>query len=324
MAQHDLIIDNASGAAVRADINGALAALGSTMKGSGAPSAPLAGKQWIEDDSPSGSVWTWRVYDGSDWIVVGTIDTVGKQFRGSGVFAAGTAAAAGVSFAGNAGTGMFLPSTNTLAFASGGVQRVTISGAGIVLSPGLSVVGNTSLDGTLSVTGLATFNEVRSVGYRVRTGLNGSYGTNSFNINWTGTAAQLWVDDVNIGTFAQLASDRRIKHQIEDAPTALALVQQLRPVTYRFRNESVFSDDGVSRWGFVADEVQALIPSAVVGEPDATVDGAVQPQTIVDRPIIAALTKALQEAAAQISALEARVAALEASAQPHPTGEHDG
>lgn len=313
MAQHDLIIDNASGAAVRADINGALAALGSTMKGSGAPSAPLAGKQWIEDDSPSGSVWTWRVYDGSDWIVVGTIDTVANQFRGSGVFAAGTVSAPGISIAGDTNTGMFSPAADMLALVTGGVQRVTISGAGIVLSPGLSVVGNTSLDGTLSVTGLTTINELRATGYRTRTGLAGDYGTNSYNIFWTGTAAQLWIDNSNVGAI-QVSSDRRIKHHIEDVPSALALVQQLRPVTYRFRDEGVFRDDGVSRWGFVADEVQALIPSAVVGEPDATVDGAVQPQTIVDRPIIAALTKALQEAAAQISALEARVAALEASA----------
>jgi hypothetical protein len=313
MAQHDLIIDNASGAAVRADMNNAFAALGSTMKGSGAPPAPLAGKQWIEDDSPSASTWTWRIYDGSDWITVGQIDTVNNRFLGSGVFAAGSETAAGVSFAGNAGTGMFLPTSNTLAFAAGGVERLRLSSAGAVLSPGLAVVGNTSLDGTLGVTGLTTLGELRATGYRTRTGLSGSYGSNSFNINWTGTAANLWIDNTNVGTI-QIVSDRRIKHSIEDVPSALAMVQQLRPVTYRFRDLGVFSDDGVTRWGFVADEVQAVIPSAVVGAPDAQTGGQVQPQTIIDRPIIAALTKALQEAATQISALEARITALEASA----------
>jgi hypothetical protein len=314
MAQHDLIIDNASGAAVRADMNNAFAALGSTMKGSGAPPAPLAGKQWIADDSPSASTWTWRIYDGSDWITVGQIDTVNNRFLGSGVFAAGTAAAAGVSFAGNAGTGMFLPASNTLAFTAGGVERLRMSSAGAVLSPGLAVVGNTVLDGTLGVTGLTTLTELRATGRRTRMGVDGPYTDNQFNIDWNGSAANLWIDYTNVGTIAQLVSDRRIKHSIEDVPSALAMVQQLRPVTYRFRDLGVFADDGVTRWGFIADEVQAVIPSAVVGAPDAQTGGQVQPQTIIDRPIIAALTKALQEAATQISALEARIAALEASA----------
>lgn len=80
MPQHDLDIANASGAAVRADLNAALAALGSTMKGPSPPPAPQAGMLWIEDDSPSTTVWTLRVHDGVDWIAMGTLDTTGNQF----------------------------------------------------------------------------------------------------------------------------------------------------------------------------------------------------------------------------------------------------
>lgn len=80
MPQHDLDIANGSGAAVRADINGALLALGTTMKGPNPPSAPQAGMLWLEDDSPSTTVWTLRVFDGVDWITLGTIDTTGNQF----------------------------------------------------------------------------------------------------------------------------------------------------------------------------------------------------------------------------------------------------
>jgi hypothetical protein len=43
MAHHDLDIANADGATFRADLNNALMALGSTMKGPNAPSAPVAG-----------------------------------------------------------------------------------------------------------------------------------------------------------------------------------------------------------------------------------------------------------------------------------------
>lgn len=80
MAQHDLIIDNAGGATVRADINNALAALGSSMKGPNAPSAPLAGMLWVEDDNPSATVWTVKMYDGADWISLGTLDSTNNRF----------------------------------------------------------------------------------------------------------------------------------------------------------------------------------------------------------------------------------------------------
>ena len=80
MSQHDLILDNASGAGFRADANAALAALGSTMKGPNAPPAPIAGMMWMDDDTPSASVWTLKIYDGAEWLTVGTIDTSGNGF----------------------------------------------------------------------------------------------------------------------------------------------------------------------------------------------------------------------------------------------------
>jgi hypothetical protein len=74
MSQHDLILDNGSGAAFRADANNALAALGSSMKGPSAPPAPLAGMVWVDDDTPSATVWTVKQYDGADWIELGRLD----------------------------------------------------------------------------------------------------------------------------------------------------------------------------------------------------------------------------------------------------------
>jgi len=74
MSQHDLILDNGSGAAFRADANNALAALGSSMKGPSAPPSPLAGMVWVDDDTPSATVWTVKQYDGADWIELGRLD----------------------------------------------------------------------------------------------------------------------------------------------------------------------------------------------------------------------------------------------------------
>jgi hypothetical protein len=81
MPQHDLDVANGSGAAVRADLNGALAALGSTMKGPNAPSAPVAGMMWVEDDNPSSTRWTVRMYDGADWISMGVLDATANRFE---------------------------------------------------------------------------------------------------------------------------------------------------------------------------------------------------------------------------------------------------
>ncbi|MCA3415342.1 MAG: hypothetical protein INF84_12155 [Roseomonas sp.] len=80
MPQHDLILDNGSGAAFRADANNALAALGSNMKGPNAPPVPFAGMFWWDDDTPSASIWTLRGYDGADWIEIGRLDVLNNVF----------------------------------------------------------------------------------------------------------------------------------------------------------------------------------------------------------------------------------------------------
>jgi hypothetical protein len=80
MPQHDLILDNGSGAAFRADANNALAALGSSMKGPNAPPAPIAGMMWLDDDTPSASLWTLKMYDGAEWIEIGRLNVTTNVF----------------------------------------------------------------------------------------------------------------------------------------------------------------------------------------------------------------------------------------------------
>ena len=70
----------------------------------------------------------------------------------------------------------------------------------------------------------------------------------------------------------------------------------------------MFKADGITREGFIAHEVQEVIPSGATG----TKDGA-DIQSLQLDAIVSVLTKALQEAVAKIETLEAKVAALEAS-----------
>jgi hypothetical protein len=151
---------------------------------------------------------------------------------------------------------------------------------------------------------------IRAKGYSSRAGTTGAYTDNLFNIQWSSPNASLYIDATNVGVIASV-SDRRLKKEINDLSSSQEIVKALRPVSFRWRDEGLFEDTGVSSWGFIADEVQAVLPAAVVGEANAVAeDGSIKPQHILDRPIVAVLTKALQEALTRIDALEARIANL--------------
>ena len=70
MAQHDYIIDNASGAAVRSDLNSALAAIVSLNSGATAPTTTYAYQPWA--DSTTGLLKL-RNAANTSWITVGTL-----------------------------------------------------------------------------------------------------------------------------------------------------------------------------------------------------------------------------------------------------------
>ena len=145
MAQHDLDIAGGSGAAVRADINGALAALGSSMKGPSAPTSPAAGMLWVDDNTPSSTVWTVNMYDGTDWIAIGLLDTTNNRFTPSGNFAAGTAGAPGFTPAGDSDTGLWSPAGNVMAVATNGAERMRVTSTGAV------GIGTTTPDDVVTV-----------------------------------------------------------------------------------------------------------------------------------------------------------------------------
>ena len=174
-------------------------------------------------------------------------------------------------------------------------------------------IGNASPGERLEVGGY-----VRSEGYRCRSGINGSFGGNLFNFYWTGAQLQTWIDGVNLG----VTSDRRLKDRINNIDNnALKRVMALRPVNFFYKNipGTMFTGSPVEQEGFIADELQQVIPSAVNGEKDAlTKDGKIQPQTLNVAPIVSVLTKAVQEQQQQIddqkkliTELQQRLAALE-------------
>ncbi len=102
------------------------------------------------------------------------------------------------------------------------------------------------------------------------------------------------------------SSDYRLKNTIAPMTGALDKVALLKPVTYKWKI------DGSDGQGFIAHELQVVVPDCVSGEKDAVnEDGTIKPQGIDTSFLVATLTAAIQELKAIVDAQAVRIAALE-------------
>jgi hypothetical protein len=191
--------------------------------------------------------------------------------------------------AGKTGTGSFA----NLAFSAGGQSSLTLTTAGAAIFGGVS--GYNSL-GVISAVGMGS-----------RNGSSGSSAGYAMNMFYNGTSCFLYADNTQFGPIAAV-SDYRIKKNVAtQTASAMDRINLLRPVQYEFKDAGkMFKADGVTREGFIAHELQAVIPSAVEGDKDAlTEDGSIQPQALRMDAIVSVLTKAVQELDARLVAIEA-------------------
>ena len=104
------------------------------------------------------------------------------------------------------------------------------------------------------------------------------------------------------------SSDYRIKENVIDVTGATDRIKSLRPVSYN----QIGSDQ--HQEGFIAHEVQQVVPHVVSGEKDQVKsDGSIFVQTVNYSGLIATLTAALKESITRIEQLEAEVATLKGS-----------
>jgi hypothetical protein len=193
---------------------------------------------------------------------------------------------------------------------------------------------------------------------------NTAYSAGNGNYFLAGAGGVLWVGHINgtasstayenfqyngstIGSITQngttavaynTSSDYRLKENIAPMTGALATVAKLKPVTYNWKS------DGSDGQGFIAHELQEVVPDCVTGEKDATreeeyeispaipavlddegvevtpaVEAVMGTRTVpvyqgIDTSfLVATLTAAIQEQQAMIDELKAKVAALEAA-----------
>ena len=103
------------------------------------------------------------------------------------------------------------------------------------------------------------------------------------------------------------SSDYRLKENVIEVTDGIDRIKLLKPSRFNF-----IADPDTTVDGFLAHEVQDIVPEAISGTKDAVdEEGNPEYQGIDQSKLVPLLTAALQESIAKIEALEARVTALE-------------
>lgn len=102
------------------------------------------------------------------------------------------------------------------------------------------------------------------------------------------------------------SSDYRLKSNIQPLTNALSKIEKLKPSKYTWLCDLKESE------GFIAHELQEVIPYAVTGKKDAIKeDGSIDPQQVDLSKVVPLLTAAIQELKAIVDAQAQRIAVLE-------------
>lgn len=296
MAQHDYDIANGTGAAFRADVNAALAAIRTTNSGASSPSSTQPYMLWA--DTTAGQLKI-RNAANNDWIVIGGLASVNLGLvpnnGGSQANALGSAGSPSYSFSGDTNTGFYSTGADIVACATGGALRWLTTAQGYFkASDNGSYGGTTSTEHEFnqSAAGFpilrltasnASYTNNAIQLYAARNTTNGTYkvidyfniggGNNRFAVfdsgailslgsynNTTANAANLWID--TNGAIARSTSSGDYKTDVEPVTDeAVDVVLELTPIRYRS-----LADGDNSEWsyyGFIAEDVAAKDPRLV-------------------------------------------------------------
>jgi hypothetical protein len=103
-------------------------------------------------------------------------------------------------------------------------------------------------------------------------------------------------------------SDIRIKEDVEDYVSGLDVICQLRPVTFKYNGRAKTARDGRTLLGFVADELEPVMPELVRREPrhlDPDDEELTELLTAEPTNVVYALVNAVRELRDRVAALEA-------------------
>jgi hypothetical protein len=147
-------------------------------------------------------------------------------------------------------------------------ERARIDSSGNLLVGTTTASAKVSINGGMFATGIGDLCIINS-----NDGISGAgFGLGVNRTNADGNAVYFWragsfkgaIVVSTGGTSYTTASDYRLKENVTPMTGALARVAALKPVTYKWKA------DGSDGEGFVAHELQEVVPTAVSGEKDAT------------------------------------------------------
>ncbi len=221
-----------------------------------------------------------------------------------------------INYAGNSSAGSVISWNEAMRIDSSGRMMLNCTAAvGAVLNINNREGSQHALELGTETTGNDTL-----VKFRGSTNADGSGGGERGSITITGSS-----------TLYNTSSDYRLKENVDYDFTALDRVAQLKPARFNF-----IADEDTTVDGFLAHEVQEVVPEAVTGEKDAVKeeeyevtpavlddDGNVVTEAVMgtrevpeyqgidQSKLVPLLTKAIQEQQTIIESLEARITALE-------------
>ena len=198
MATHDYVLDNASGANFRADLNNALAAIVSNNSSSSEPSTKYAYQWWADTNTGLLKI---RNSNNDGWITL-------LQLDGTLTLEDGTESAPALGFRDDANTGIFSSAADTLDVTCGGTTRGTFSSTGLAVAGNVSAttfVGNIDavdgdFDGTLEADAITV------AGVALNTVIAGVTVTTATNANHVSVADNESTNENNLIPFIEDAS----------------------------------------------------------------------------------------------------------------------
>jgi hypothetical protein len=292
----------------------------------------LSGTDGLSDVDGSAATPAIRGTDANTGIFFPAADTI--------AFAEGGVESMRIDSSGNVGIGTASPAVKL--HVSGGTQRIQSTGSASnaflalqndvgtqavlgIVSSGNSPANNFYIETNagktvyvdaggrmlLGATGV-NYNEQLKITFPNTQGIHLNESTNSSSVNYQyftkgSTPTNVGAIFYNGSVMAyQTTSDYRLKENIAPMTGALAKIAALKPVTYTWK------DNQRSGEGFIAHELQEHFPDAVSGiKDDVDEDGNPKYQGMDSSILISTLTAAIQEQQALITALTARITALE-------------
>ena len=193
----------------------------------------------------------------------------------------------------NDGTILESSGINTMRFFTSASERMRIDSSGNLL------VGTTAGVGNGGRIALVFDSSTGQSGVQFK--VSQSYGGSACTFFTSGNTQVGYIQIDTSSVSYNTTSDYRLKENIAPMSGALDVVQALKPVTYNWKI------DGSSGQGFIAHELQAVVPDCVTGEKDAVnEDGSIKPQGIDTSFLVATLVAAIQELKAEIDLLKGK------------------